>query len=357
MLEIMDAVGEIHAVGDALVDGDAQVDGLAQLLRAVFKQEALFVFLADDDEDGVRAPVRQVMILRAHADAAEVGDENRAAVRVFALHGGGHPPALFQKIQRSHNQVGDDARHAHDHVHYVRRTVALLLFAHVVDEGAHLLIHLLDHRALVVEVDAQDGNRLGGMIFELLFDDEGIGNFLAVEVSVARDEPVEQRALIDGFRQRGEDRVKHRVFEFNAFDVFLLQPGVERGQIDGFGHDGFVVGAVGHDVGHDLMHAVQPAHEPCVRPVAAAMGALFDCHEGHPPLERYKSDKFCRAKRGLVTSQCANKHLSIRRQDRKFLQTMLRLILPSRPTRTDRGKAFLQLFPTSGRRAAVRNLR
>ena len=74
----------------------------------------------------------------------------------------------------------------------------------------------------------------------------------------------------DGFDQRGDDDVEHRIGEVGALRILLLQIRIHVGQIDGFGDVGFIVAAIGIDDRRNEVHAVQVAQQHTVLAVAAA---------------------------------------------------------------------------------------
>ena len=79
----------------------------------------------------------------------------------------------------------------------------------------------------------------------------------------------------DGFDQRGDDDVEHRVGELRFALVALFEIRIEVRQVDRLRDVRFIVTAIGVDEGRDEVHPVQIAQQRAVLSVAPATFLLF----------------------------------------------------------------------------------
>ena len=260
----------VISVGNALVEREAQVErGLDRngTIRAV---ERLHVLFADHDEDGVGAPVCEVVIARVELDGAEVRDEDRAVVGVFIREILGHVAVLVQRAKECHDELAHPHGRLGERIEDIGRAVRLVALADGKHEIADLVVDHIDGRFFAGGIVFEDHHGLVRVVRKSFFHDEGERDVVAVIVTVADDEAVHPRAHLDGARECREDHVKEGEFIFRALRVFLLQICFHGAHIHELLQKSLVIRAVRHHDRHKDMHGVEIAYESCVAAVAAA---------------------------------------------------------------------------------------
>ena len=85
VLQQFQSSGEIEAVTDPLINGKAHGNGITHFIGTVIIEERDFLSLIDQSENGIGAPVDQVMIDGRHPDGAQIGHK---AGRTVGIDGG-----------------------------------------------------------------------------------------------------------------------------------------------------------------------------------------------------------------------------------------------------------------------------
>ena len=124
-----------------------------------------------------------------------------------------------------------------------------------------------------------EGQALLRRVGELLFDDEGGGDLVALIGVPVGDEAVQLGAQGDGLQRRRHQKLEQAVVIVRVFPVLFRQEGVDVAQVDALGDERLVVRAVGVNDGRDEM---QPVQVPQQFPVLAV--AQFFSHELVSPL-------------------------------------------------------------------------
>ena len=207
------------------------------------------------------------MVAAVQLDRAEVRNDDCAVVGVRLNDRRRNPAVNVEPRENPDDEFTQPARHAVEDVHEVRRGIGLRHVLAVHDLVAQVLVDGIKRRFIF---STHHGKRLRRFVCELLLDDERRRHAVSLIEILVGDEAVHLRTQRDGFDQRGDDDVEHRIGEVGALRILLLQIRIHVGQIDGFGDVGFIVAAIGIDDRRNEVHAVQVAQQHTVLAVAAA---------------------------------------------------------------------------------------
>ena len=233
------------------------------------------MLLANDTEEGVGAPVVEVVISCVKADGAEICQEYGCVVGIGADDIVGNLALAVELEENLYDDAQQPARQTHELLH---EGVGVVL-----NVGAAALVDLLKDGCVqgvdsVVSGVALVGKTLGGAVLKALLDDEGYGDVVALIYAVAGDEAVHARAQHEALDACGEYNVEVAVFILLKPCVFLCKKSVHRAQVDLLPDKSLVVGAVGQKITHKLIHCGDFVAQPiAVKTVAALFLSGFQC--------------------------------------------------------------------------------